>query len=230
MSKHYYALQLMVEGVMNNHPELELKGVHLKGIKIAQKVRAFTQKLMREVLDTIYSRKTMCASTLLADVADLERELIANLKEGGWVWLKKDQIKSKEVYAKPDSSIYFYHDLWVKGFSHKYGKTDLLPYKAYKVNLDLQNRSQVNAMLESLKDPVMKAGIAELIGDDTSLSSLYIPTDVIQKIGGIPEEFREFIDIRGIISQNLKSVYAILESLGLFILNRKISRLVSDEH
>jgi hypothetical protein len=230
MSKHYYALQLMVEGVLNNHPELELKGVHLKGIKIAQKVREFTQKLMREVLDTIYSRKTMCASTLLADVADLERELITNLKEGGWVWLKKDQIKPKEVYAKPDSSIYFYHDLWTKGFSHKYGGTDALPYKAYKVNLAVDNRTQVNALLDSLKDPVMKTGVSEMIGGGTSLSSLYVPTDVIQKIGGIPVEFRDFIDIRGVISQNLRSVYAILESLGLFIVNRKISRLVSDEH
>lgn len=230
MSKHYYALQLMVEGVLNNHPELELKGVHLKGIKIAQKVRDFTQKLMRQVLDAIYNRKTLCAATLLADVGDLERELVANLEEGGWLWLKKDTIKAKEVYANPDSSIYFYHELWQEGFSHKYGKVDAIPYKAYKVNLDVQNRTQVNALLESLTDPTMKEAVTRLIGDGTSLSTLYVPTDLIQRIGGIPVEFRPFIDTRGILAQNLKSIYAILESLGLYILNRKTSRLVMDSH
>ncbi|WP_369122707.1 family B DNA polymerase, partial [Pseudomonas aeruginosa] len=55
MSKHYFALQLMVEGVLNKKPKLDLKGVHLRGVKIAELVRKFTGKLMRKILNALYS-------------------------------------------------------------------------------------------------------------------------------------------------------------------------------
>lgn len=62
------------------------------------------------------------------------------------------------------------------------------------------------------------------------MTSVYIPMDMINSMGGIPKEILPIVDTRLIISQNLKSIYAILESLGLYIMNGKVSRLVSDEH
>lgn len=230
MSKHYYALQLMVEGVLNKKPALELKGVHLRGVKIAELVRNFTNKLMRRVLDALYTRNTLSAPHILKEVGDIERELRKNIEEGGWAWLTKNSVKSEEVYKTPDSSIFFYHKLWENVLSAKYGEAPQLPYKAYKVNLNLTGKKKLQEFYDGLEDENFKAALMNFMKDKSDLSSLYIPTDMIEGIGGIPKEFLPAVDTRQLIQQNLKSIYAILESLGLFILNSKTTRLVSDEH
>jgi len=230
MSKHYYALQLMVEGVLNAKPALELKGVHLRGVKIAELVRNFTNKLMRRVLDALYTRKTLSAPDILKEVGDIERALKQNLEEGGWFWLTHNNIKHETVYKNPDSTVYFYHKLWEEVLSARYGEAPAIPYKAYKVNLSLDGKKRLQEFYETLEDKNFRAALENFMGDKTALSSLYVPTNLIEGIGGIPKEFRSAIDDRLIIAQNLKSVYAILESLGLFILNSKMTRLVSDEH
>lgn len=230
MSKHYFALQLMVEGVLNDHPDLELKGVHLRGIKIALKVREFTNKLMRQILDALYERKQMDAPSLLKEVGDLERNLIADLEEGGYTWLTKNSIKEESAYSNPDSSIYFYHEMWEQVFADKYGSAPDLPYKAYKVNLDLANKTKIKRFFDEHRGNAVVGKLESYISARSSLTSAYIPTDIMFSIGGIPKEILPIVDKRLLISQNFKSIYAILETLGLFIMNRKTSRLVSDEH
>lgn len=230
MSKHYYALQLMVEGILNKEAELELKGVHLRGVKIAELVRAFTGKLMRRVLDALYARKQLDAPEILNEVAEIERALYEDINKGGWTWLTKNSVKDEEVYKTPDSSIYFYHKLWQEMLAVKYGEAPPLPYKAYKVNLDLDGKKKLEKFYDSLEDENFKAVAMNFLKDKKGLTSIYIPTDMMEAIGGVPKEFLPFVDARQLITQNLKSIYAILESLGLFILNAKSTRLVSDEH
>ena len=230
MSKHYYALQMMIEGVLNDHPELELKGVHLRGIKIAQKVREFINKLMVDVLNAIYDKKQLDPAKLLGDVGDIERALIANIEEGGWTWLTKNGIKEESAYANPDSSIYYYHELWNAVFKGKYGPAPALPYRAYKVNLDLSNKTKMKNYFASISDTTFGREFEAYISARSNLTSVYIPMDMIKAMGGIPKEILPIVDSRLIIAQNLKSIYAVLESLGLFFLNGKGSRLVSDEH
>ena len=230
MSKHYYMLELMCEGVMHAAAKLEKKGVHLKGVKIAELVRNFTSKLMRNALDTLYGKQKLCAATLLKQVGDIERALIDNLSNGGWLWLRKDNLKHESVYQNPDSSIYYYHKMWESVLKPKYGEAPPLPYKAYKVNLELDGKKKMQAFLEGIEDKNFQALAMNFFKDRDGLTSLYVPTDMIEGMGGIPKEFLPYVDVRQVIQQNLKSVYAILESLGLFILNSKGTRLVSDEH
>lgn len=230
MSKHYYAMQLMLEGVLHAKPKLELKGVHLRGVKIALKVREFTNKLMRDVLDAIYNKKQLEPAELLAEVGDLERSLFGDLDQGGYAWLTKNGIKAESAYTNPESSIYYYHELWEQIFAPKYGKAPELPYRAYKVNLALANKTKMKAFFDSVEDKVWGENFHKYIEDRPKLTSVYIPVDMIDGMGGIPKEIIPIIDSRLLISQNFKSLYCILESLGLFILNSKVTRLVSDEH
>lgn len=230
MSKHYFALQLMVEGILNDHADLELKGVHLRGVKIALLVRDFTTKLMRKILDALYGRSQLDAAQLLHEVANIERDLIKDIEEGGWGWLTKNGIKSAEAYSTPESSIFYYHEMWEKVFADKYGSAPVLPYKAYKVNLALNNKTKIKRFFDEHRTNDVVAKLEDYIKDRSNLTSVYIPVDMITAMGGIPKEIMPIVDTRLLISQNLKSVYAILETLGLFIMNRKTSRLVSDEH
>ena len=230
MSKHYYAMQLMLEGVLHAKPKLELKGVHLRGVKIALKVREFTNKLMRDVLDAIYNKKQLDPAELLAEIGDIERALFQDIEDGGYTWLTKNGIKAENAYSNPESSIYYYHELWENVFAAKYGKAPELPYRAYKVNLALHNKSKMRAYFESVDDKIWAENFHQYIETRPKLTSVYIPVDMIDDMGGIPKELLPIVDTRLLISQNFKSIYAILESLGLYFMNSKTTRLVSDEH
>jgi len=230
MSKHYYAMQLMLEGILHPKPKLELKGVHLRGVKIALKVREFTNTLMRKVLDAIYNKKQLDAAELLAEIADIERALFQDIDEGGYTWLTKNGIKAENAYSNPESSIYYYHELWESVFAPKYGKAPELPYRAYKVNLALHNKSKMRQYFDSVEDKVWGENFHAYIETRPKLTSVYIPVDMIDEMGGIPKELLPIVDSRLLIQQNFKSIYAILESLGLYFLNSKATRLVSDEH
>lgn len=230
MSKHYCALQLMLEGILNDKPKLELKGVHLRGIKIALKVREFTKDLMHRLLNAVYEKTTLDASELLKNVADMERALTTELQEGGYSWLTKNTIKEESAYTKAESSIYYYHELWEAVFADTYGEGPVLPYKAYKINLDLSNKTRIKNYLESIKDSPIGIKLRDYLKDRAHLTSVYVPSDKIGVIGGIPKEILPIIDTRLIIAQNFRSIYLLLEALGIFILNSKGTKLCMDEH
>lgn len=228
MSKHYYATQLMVEGVMNKEVEMEIKGVHLRSAKIAANIKAFAHGLMREVLDAIHEHRQLDAADILFRAAELEREIIRDVEDGKWVWLTKSTIKDGEIYAKPESSVFQYHVLWERLFAKKYGHAPELPYTAIKVNAKTLNRASIKEWVDGL-EPEMKAAATSHLGDTAKLTTIYVPEECLGATG-IPKEVIQAADIRSIIKQNLKCVYAVLESLGLFIVNQKISRIISDEH
>ena len=230
MSKHYYAMQLMLEGILHAKPKLELKGVHLRGVKIALKVREFTNKLMRDVLDAIYNKRKLDPAILLSEIGDIERALFHDIENSGFTWLTKNGIKAENAYSNPESSIYYYHELWENVFAPIYGKAPELPYRAYKVNLALHNKTKMKAYFASLGDSIFGKNFQEYIEARPKLTSVYIPVDMIEDMGGIPKEILPIVDTRLLIQQNFKSIYAILESLGLYFLNSKVTRLVSDEH
>lgn len=234
MSKHYFATQLMVEGVLNKEVEMEIKGVHLRSSKVALRIKEFAHKLMRDILDASYNKTQMDAAQVLAEIADLERLILEDIERGNWAWLSRSTIKAKEVYAKPDSSIYMYHDLWMDVFADKYGAPPEIPYSAIKLNAVMDTKQKLIEYIDGLGEgntigQRLRKFLLEDKGKD-SLKTFYIPMDLIKSMGGIPKEMLSGVDFRSIIKQNLKSVYAVLETTGVYYLNKKITRLVSDEH
>lgn len=232
MSKHYFATQVMVEGVLNKKIEMEIKGVHLRSAKIAKAIREFTFKLMRQVLDAIYHKQKLEAAEILFEVGEIERAIIEDTKQGGWSWLTRNTIKSDDVYTKPDQSVYFYHKLWQECFADKYGDAPELPYSAYKLNVDLNSKTAIKNWLDNMADKELATRLENLFKETSrdKFNSLYVPAERLTMLKSIPIEMIEAADVRAVIKQNLKSTYTVLEALGLFICNSKITRLVSDEH
>lgn len=232
MSKHYYALQLMVEGVLNKDPEMEIKGVHLKSSKIAAMIKDFAQKLMISAINTIRTKKLMSAAETLKEVGDLERTIINDINGGDWKWLSRQGIKGAESYKNSDSSVYFYHEMWETVFAEKYGPAPELPYVAVKMSVDLGSKSKIKAYIESIQDKVVAEKLEKFLESRgrTDLGNLYVPMERLQYLEDIPTEVKQIIDFRTVIKQNLKSVYEVLNSTGLYFMNDSITRLVSDEH
>lgn len=232
MSKHYYATQLIQEGVINSKPKMEIKGVHLRSSKIAAMINNFAHKLMRDILDSIYLKTKMDPSVLLHNVAELERLVIDGINAGDWSWLSKSTIKSADVYSDPEISVYQYHVLWEKVFADKYGAAPPIPYVGVKINTNLTSKAKISDYLESLGDCDIAQRLKnhlDALGKD-KLTTFYVPVDNLLSIKTLPKEMICGTDIRRIVKQNLKSVYAVLESTGIYMMNKNITRLVSDEH
>jgi hypothetical protein len=185
---------------------------------------------MRDVLNAIYNKQQLDAPALLKGVGDLERALFEELEKGGWSWLVKNGIKEEAAYSNADSSIYFYHEMWKQVFAETYGDAPELPYRAYKVNVTTDNKSKMKRYMETHGDNDVAKRMNAYIETRGGMSAIYVPADMIESIGGIPKEILPIVDTRLLIAQNFKSIYAILESLGLYIMNAKVTRLVSDEH
>lgn len=232
MSKHYYASQQMVEGVMNEEPDMEIKGVHLKSSKIASNIKAFAQKLMSETLEAIEHKKKLNAPETLKEIGDLERTIIDDIQGGEWKWLSRQSIKTKQAYSKPEASVYFYHELWDKVFSDKYGPAPELPYVGIKMSVDLGSKSKMKEWFTKIEDEGIRTRLEKYFEDTgrTDLGNIILPMERLQYMGDIPEEIKQAIDYRTVIKQNLKCVYEVLNSTGLYFMNDSITRLVSDEH
>lgn len=232
MSKHYYASQRMVEGVMNKEPEMEIKGVHLKSSKIAGQIKDKAQEIMKMGINAVETNTQLDAAQILYDIAEMERGVLNDINSGVWSWFTRETIKNHTAYTNPFSEKYLYHDMWINCFSEKYGQPPELPYVGIKMSVDLTSKTKLNEWVESLEDPIIRAKVQQWLlerGKD-KLTSLYVPMERLQNLGDIPAEFKQAIDFRTIIKQNFKSVYEIMHSTGIYMMNDSITRLVSDEH
>lgn len=232
MSKHYYASQRMVEGVKNHEMKMEIKGVHLKSSKIAHEVRNYAKKMMERTIDAIENREQLEAAEILGEVADMERGVINDINTGVWTWLSKQSVKQAEYYKNPEGSVFFYHDLWEKVFKDKYGPAPELPYTGIKINVDIGNKTKLNRWIEGIQDEGLRNRLADFFTNvkRDSLNSIILPMERLQFMNDIPEEVKAIIDYRSTIKQNFKSIYTVLESMGVYLINDDITRLVSDEH
>lgn len=232
MSKHYYASQQMVEGVMNKEPEMEIKGVHLKSSKIAAPIKAFAQKLMEDTLDAIENKKKLNAAETLKEIADLERMIASDINGGDYTWLSRQTVKTKAAYSNPGSSVYFFHEMWENVFAEKYGPAPELPYVGIKFSVGLGSKSKVKDYVAQIADKDLAKRFEDYMTSTgrTDLGNIVLPMERLQFLQDIPQEVKQAIDMRTVIKQNLKSVYEVLNSTGLYFMNDSITRLVSDEH
>lgn len=232
MSKHYYASQLMVEGVMNAEPEMEIKGVHLKSSKIAGPIKDFAQKLMKDTIHAIETKTKLDAATTLKEIGDLERMIVNDLHNGDFKWLSRQSIKDAPFYKDPNSSVNLYHQMWEAVFAEKYGPAPELPYIATKMSVDLGSKSKMKDYIASIVDRTIAEKLEKFLESKgrTDLNNLYVPMERLQYLNDIPVEVKQAIDYRTVIKQNLKSVYEVLNSTGIYFMNDSITRLVSDEH
>ena len=94
----------------------------------------------------------------------------------------------------------------------------------------MNNKTQVAAWLAGIEDPSIRAGLEEWVttNNKSNVTIFRIPRGNVAE-HGIPKEILDVVDIRGIIKEVTKPLYLVLESLGLYFMNKKGTRIVLDE-
>lgn len=230
-TKHYYTIITYQEGNVFNNPEQEIKGVHLKSSNAPPIIIDEAKQIMKDICLTVKSGKLISIENILKRVADKEREIIRSIQAGELTYYRGGQIKTADTYKDTEEdSPYRHYVFWNETFGHKYGMTPPPPYSFVKISTDLTNKTKMNEWLEKMEDKELSGRIRNWLTKtkrDTIVSFL-IPMELFT-VKKVPKELIERVDIRSLVADVCHCFYFVLETLGIFRLNKNKTRLISDE-
>jgi hypothetical protein len=228
-AKHYFSLITSQEGVLREDPELEVKGVALRTSNIPDII-------MKEFRTTI---QDMCAKVMAGDkiriiphlerIAQIELDIVQNVVDGGFQYLKTGQVKNKEAYSIPESSNYFYHEMWAETFGPKYGASGDPTYNVVKIAVNLENKTAINKWIAEMKDRELASRIKAWSAKypKRTFVNLLLPEAVVSATG-IPKEILDVADFRRIIFASVEPYYHVLECFNICMIDKNRTLLVSD--
>jgi hypothetical protein len=233
LGKHYYAVMSSQEGLIFAQLKKEIKGVHLKSSNVPKIVISHAQKMMLFIVGEIMENRKIKLKDLLKEIGDVEREIVQSIKEGGHRFFRKAQVKSPSAYANgEDTPAFKYHLFWNAVFGPKYGIVPFPPYTAIKVNVDLKTPTKTREWMDSLKDRELADRVQKYLDDNQRKhigSTIFVPEQFLAG-NGIPSEITQAVGVRKLIKDTTKVFYIVLETLGIYLENDKITRLVMDEY
>lgn len=231
VSKHYFALRSCQEGNVKKEIETEIKGVHLKSSNAPKEINQKTEDLMLEIMHTVMRGEKISLAKLFKQVADTERSILAAIRDGNAQYCRRGEIKGPESYSQPkEQSNYRHHTFWQECFAEKYGQQEAPPYAVVKMSGGLKSATATKEWLEKI-DPVTAERVRAYLlktGRD-KIGSFMIPKQVVD-VNGVPEEILLAVNSRKMVADLIKPQYLVLETLGYYGLNSKITTLLSDRY
>lgn len=231
-TKHYYAYQMVKEGNVYKNPKMEIKGVHLKSSNNPPEINEEAEKIMRYICETIRNNELIDLPYVLKWVADIERKILASIDRGEPTYFKRGQVKGKDSYkGEPKDSPYRHYLMWQEVFEPKYGSVGEPPYSVVQVTTNLTNKTRTAEWLANMEDKAMAERFANWINKSKSdvIGSFHVPVELFTN-QNIPKEIIDVADKRTLVVNVCHSLYFILETLGVYMLNKNVTRLVSDEY
>jgi hypothetical protein len=228
-AKHYYAFMSAREGNVYSEYDMEIKGVALRSSTVPPKVIKSAKKLMKEVMHRADEGRQFTLDELYRQVWGHEQDIYNSIKRGEHTYLKSGQIQAS--YSNMEKSNYRHYWMWQEVFAPKYGTVDTPPYGVIKVPLAIRNKTDMKNWLETID--TMDKEFADRLreycvkNDRDQIRTLLLPIQILAGTG-MPEEVMCMIDIRRLTYEILESFYMILESLGIFQVDSKYVRLISD--
>ena len=230
VAKHYYAFRSAQEGNILPEMETEIKGVHLRDSTapsvVTKKLKGFMEMIMSEVI----KRGALSMDEVFGPVAELELDIADNLKSGGYKYLKSLQIKDLNSYVKKEEAANYKHHLfWNEIFGWKYGMQEEPPYGAVKVSVDLGSKGKIKRWLDEMEDQELAERLRKwaVANNKDSITTMVLPVPIIET-NGIPIEIRNAMNIRKLTINMVKPFYLVLSSLGVYMLDENITKLLSD--
>lgn len=234
LAKHYFTLITAGEGNVYapNKRILEVKGVNLRSSNVPPFVNEKSQAYMRWIIDSIMNNKPITVEQALRPVLELENRIIKDINSGGFEFMNSVQIKGAESYSQgKDNASYQTYLFWNEYFGPKYGLAPEPPYPAIKVSVLLPNKTAVRRWLDGIDDINMRRGLERWVEENqkSNVKLFRIPREALME-NGIPKEILPIVDVRGIVSEVMKTFYIVLESLGFYMKNDSKTRILSDEY
>lgn len=230
MAKHYYAYMSAKEGLVYDAFKTEIKGVYLKDSNCPPSIMEEVNKTICDIMDAVVAGQKLSIDALFQKIGGIERNIYDTVVSGSSELLQGAPVNTRESYTDKNSTTpYTHYELWQEVFAPTYGPAPAPPYRAVRVSLAINNRTELNAWLDSLEDQVLAQRMRDWLRrrGAVSISSLLLPQPVVELIG-VPREIVQAMNIRKLIYTTVKPFYLVLESLGIYMVNQHNTRLVMD--
>jgi len=136
VKKHYAGVVTVQEGVILPKPDTDIKGGQFRGSKVPKVALQFAEDLItKDILEEIYTKGRISAHTVVDRVRRFEQRIYDDVQNGSTEWYATLSVKTKDKYANPMSSPWFYYLAWQSVFAKKYGDI-ILPTKTPAVPLN----------------------------------------------------------------------------------------------
>lgn len=230
-TKHYYAIISYQEGKVWSKFKQEIKGVHLKSSNAPPVINKEASEIMEDICVSIEKGDKINLLAILKRMADRERDIIRSVQAGESLYYRGGQIKSAQSYrGNEEESMYRHYTFWNETFGHKYGMAPPPPYSFIKMTTKLETKTALKNWLDNMEDKELSRRLQTYFNkrQKDKQVSFYVPSELFvnQKL---PIELTEQVDIRSLIADICHNFYFILETLGVFRLNKNQTRLISDE-
>lgn len=214
IKKVYSGLIGIQEGNILPKLKHDIKGLSFKSSNLSKYTINKTQEFLRLVLDNTVKYGELDAAELLGYVSDFEYEIYNSILENKlYNFLAISSVKPKDQYKNADQSIYRYHTLWQEVFSEKYGNI-IIPSKVYSVPVKQKGKYLTSELfLNNLKTTnfnLYSKFVNYVQKDPRPISRFIFPLTM-----DIPSEIKDTIFIRGMIYNNCKPLYLVLNSLNI---------------
>lgn len=233
VGKHYYAVKSSQEGIIFDKLKKEIKGVHLKSSSSPKEVIDQAENMMLDICHTVMDEREIDIQSILKQIGDTERKIYDSIIRGDSSYFRKAIIKPASSYKNGESTAAFkQYKLWNDIFGPKYGMAQEPPYNTIKVNVRLDKPTNTSEWLLSLQDKELaNRALAYMKENEKNFlgGTIYVPENIAVS-QGIPKEIVDVASIRELIKGITNPFYIILETLGVYMLNDKITRLVMDTH
>lgn len=214
-AKHYVGKITIQEGKILKKPQLDIKGVGLRGSALSKETNDATEAFANWFLNKVEKDKSITASECIFKVLEHEGRVYKSLMDGECRFLKTLPVKDKGEYTgEPADSNYFYYMLWQDVFAPDFGPF-VIPNKGYVVPIigkgkALQDETYLRGLEQKNKklfDRLMKFVEA----NKRKITSIVVPPSVTL----VPEVIRPLINTQKIIYTNSTPFYLLLSSLGI---------------
>lgn len=232
VAKHYFASISCQEGNVFEELESEIKGVHLKNSNTPKFITDKAAEMMFNIMSDIREKGTISIVKYLKEISTIEKGIFSSIERGERQFFRLGEIKNPDSYKlSVEKSPFIYDMLWTDVFAERYGPSPEAPYQVLRVATTIDNATLTKEWLENMKDKDLSKRMTDWLEkhDKKCLPSLLVPVELTTQ-NGIPKEILDIIDARKIVFNLCKIFYLVLETLGFYICNDKITRLVSDQY
>jgi hypothetical protein len=232
VAKHYFATISIQEGNVKGDFEFEIKGVHLKSSNAPKFINDEAKSIMKHIMMSVIEGKMISMVELLKRVAAMEHRVYESLMKGESDFYRGGQIKTLDSYKgrdTPGQTNYIHYLLWKECFAQKYGDIMEPPYAVIKISTAIDSVAKTAKWLEGMADQELANRLRAFLKkyEKNYFGTFWLPQSYVNQYG-LPEEFKDAIDIRHMVADVCKVFYIILETLGYYGLNSKESNLVYD--
>lgn len=212
ISKHYAGYIKYREGQRQDPYKFDLKGKNFKGSDLCKETTTYVKWFIKYVFDTFLQNYQLDPNDMIAKTIIFEQRIKKSIEQGEVTFLMQKPIQLRQSYKTPESSNYFFYELWQAVFAEKYG--DLNPPQKTKelpiLEICAQNTHHLNHMKEA--NPDIHEKLLKFLAQHPKkkISRTLIPMDI-----PIPEELRSIANYRKVCSANCYSLDLLLRSFNI---------------